>query len=139
MRITFVGLGWEQLGIGLLSALAKGEGHKVDLAFSSALFNDRYNFNISALAALLNDKKDVLSAIKKQRPDVIAFSPITSTYQWMLDIAKESKSIFPDIKVIFGGVHASILQEKVLLYKPTSEIGLAYRKLLDEFRALQPH
>src|SRR3989339_169068 len=115
MRITFVGLGWEQLGIGLLSALAKGEGHKVDLAFSSALFNDRYNFNISALAALLNDKKDVLSAIKKQRPDVIAFSPITSTYQWMLDIAKESKSIFPDIKVIFGGVHASILQEKVLL------------------------
>ncbi|MBU0469207.1 MAG: B12-binding domain-containing radical SAM protein [Candidatus Omnitrophica bacterium] len=115
MRITFVGLGWEQLGIGLLSALAKEEGHTVDLAFSSALFNDRYNFNISALASLLNDKKDVLTAIKKQRPDVIAFSPITSTYQWMLDIAKESKLFFPNIKIIFGGVHASILQEKVLL------------------------
>ncbi|MFH1647046.1 MAG: tyrosine-type recombinase/integrase [Chloroflexota bacterium] len=32
-----------------------------------------------------------------------------------------------------------ILQDKVLLYKPTSEIGLAYRMLLDEFRAQQPH
>lgn len=32
-----------------------------------------------------------------------------------------------------------ILQAKVLLYKPTSIIGLAYRKLLDNFRAQQPH
>ena len=135
MKITFVGLGWEQLGIGLLSALAKQEGHTVDLAFSSALFNDRYNFNISALAALFNDKKTVLACIKKQRPDVIAFSPITSTYQWMLDIAKESKLIFPNIKVIFGGVHASILQEKVLLndqidYVCIGEGDLAFPEIL---------
>lgn len=122
MRITFVGLGWEQLGIGLLSALAKLQGHTVDLAFSSALFNDRYNFNISALAALFDDKKAVLDLIKKQKPDVIAFSPITSTYQWMLDIARESKLLYPNIKVIFGGVHASILQEKVLLNDQTDYI-----------------
>jgi integrase len=32
-----------------------------------------------------------------------------------------------------------ILQDKVLLYKSTSDIGLAYRKLLHEFRAQQSH
>jgi integrase len=32
-----------------------------------------------------------------------------------------------------------ILQNKIFLYKPTSEIGLAYRLLLNEFRAQQPH
>jgi len=32
-----------------------------------------------------------------------------------------------------------MLQKKILLYKPTSDIGLAYRILLDQFRAQQPH
>ena len=57
MRVTFVAIGWEQLGISLLSAIAKEKGHEVNLAFSSALFNDRAHFNIPALAALFDDRK----------------------------------------------------------------------------------
>ena len=48
MRVTFVALGQEQLGVSLLSAIAKQHGHQVDLAFSAALFNDRYNLSIPA-------------------------------------------------------------------------------------------
>lgn len=91
MRVTFVALGWEQLGVSLLSAIAKQHGHQVDLAFSAALFNDRYNLSIPALASYFDDRKDVLSAIERQKPDVLAFSALTGTYQWMLDIAMEAK------------------------------------------------
>jgi len=42
MRITFIALGWEQMGVSLLLALAKREGHQVSLAFSTSLFNDRW-------------------------------------------------------------------------------------------------
>ncbi len=114
MRVTFVALGWEQLGVSLLSAIAKQHGHQVDLAFSAALFNDRYNLSIPALASYFDDRKDVLSAIKRQNPDVLAFSALTGTYQWMLDIAREVKRTRPDVKVIFGGVHASAVPERVL-------------------------
>ncbi len=114
MRITFVGLGLEQLGVSLLSAIAKKEGHIVNLAFSVSLFNDRYNFSIPFLASLFDDRRLVLEAIKKQKSDVLAFSPLTGTYQWMLGIAKEAKMLFPHVKVIFGGVHSSAVPERVL-------------------------
>ena len=114
MHITFVALGWEQLAISLLSAIVKQQGHEVALAFSPALFRDRYNFNIPSLASFFDDRQAVLASIEKQKPDVIAFSTLTSTYQWMLGIARDVKILFPDVKVVFGGVHASAVPDLVL-------------------------
>ncbi len=114
MRITFVAIGWEQLSVGLLSAIAKQRGHEVSLAFSPALFNDRAHLNIPALAALFDDRKNVIASILKSQPDVLAFSVLTANYQWMLGIAGEIKKQLPHIKVIFGGVHPSAVPERVL-------------------------
>ncbi|OGX38121.1 MAG: hypothetical protein A3G91_06375 [Omnitrophica WOR_2 bacterium RIFCSPLOWO2_12_FULL_50_9] len=114
MRITFVAFGWEQLGISLLSAIAKSQGHDVRLAFSASLFHDRYNFHNPRLAAYFDDRKDVIATIERQQPDVLAFSPLTATYQWMLGIAQEVKELLPDVQVIFGGVHTSAVPDSVL-------------------------
>jgi radical SAM superfamily enzyme YgiQ (UPF0313 family) len=114
MRVTFVALGWEQLGISLLSSIAKQSGHHVGLAFSPSLFHDRYNLNVPFLAKLFDDRKDVLSAIQEQKPDVLAFSALTGNYQWMLGIAKDAKLLFPNVKVIFGGVHVSAVPDRAL-------------------------
>ncbi len=114
MRITFVALGWEQLGISLLSGIARSLGYEVNLAFSVALFHDRNVLNIPLLSPLFDDRGEVIAAIKKQKPDVLAFSVITANYQWMLDIAREAKEINPNVKVIFGGVHPSAVPDLVL-------------------------
>lgn len=73
MHITFVGFGWEQLGIAQLSSIARLDGHSVGLAFSAGLFNDRYNLHIPFLAGVFNDDAQVLAEIKHQRPDVLVF------------------------------------------------------------------
>ncbi|MCK5178913.1 MAG: cobalamin-dependent protein [Candidatus Omnitrophica bacterium] len=114
MRVTFVALGWEQLGVSLLSSIAKQRGHEVRLAFSPSLFNDRAHLNIPFLARCFDDRKDVMTAIERQRPDVLAFSALTGTYQWMLGVAQDAKRLFPDVKVVFGGVHASAVPDRVL-------------------------
>jgi radical SAM superfamily enzyme YgiQ (UPF0313 family) len=114
MRITFVALGKEQLGISLLSAIAKREGHEVSMAFNPALFNDRSYLNMPSIARLFNDRRDVMTTIGIQRPDVLAFSPLTATYQWMLGVAEEAKKLLPHVKVIFGGVHTSAVPDRVL-------------------------
>jgi len=114
MHITFVTLGWEQLGVSLLSSIAKQHGHQVSLAYSAALFNDRAHLNISSLASLFDDHKDVMKAIEVQKPDVLAFSVLSGTYQWMLRVASDAKILFPNIKVIFGGVHPSAVPGRVL-------------------------
>jgi len=114
MKVTFVVLGAEALGVSQLSAIAKRDGHQVGLAFSASLFHDRFNLEIPSIAKHFDDRGDVIEAIKEQQPDVLAFSCLTSTYQWMLGVAREAKEIIPDVKTIFGGVHISAIPDRAL-------------------------
>jgi radical SAM superfamily enzyme YgiQ (UPF0313 family) len=114
LKITFVGLGTEQLGISQISAIAKREGHTVGMAFSAALFHDRFNLEFPSISPYFDDTHNVIQAIKDQTPDVISFGALTSTYQWMLDVAKQAKEINPDVKVVFGGVHPSAVPHLVI-------------------------
>ena len=114
MRILFVGIGCEQLGISLFSAIAKQYGHKVSLAFSAALFNDRYNFQIPFLAKCFDDYEEILQTIEYEHPEVIIFSPVTITYQWMLRVARSVKARWPKMITLFGGPHVSAVPELVI-------------------------
>ncbi len=115
LHVTFVALGTEQLGISQISALAKRDGHEVSLAFSASLFHDRFNLEFPSIAPFFDDTKNVMEVIIKNKPDVICFSALTSTYQWMLDIARKAKEIDHRVKVIFGGVHPSAVPDLVLI------------------------
>lgn len=144
MRITFVAIGWEQLSVGLLSAIAKQRGHEVSLAFSPALFNDRAHLNIPALAALFDDRNRVIASICKSKPDVLAFSVLTANYQWMLGIAGEIKKRLPGVKVVFGGVHPSAVPERVLArpevdYVCVGEGDTAFPLILDAIEREDTH
>jgi radical SAM superfamily enzyme YgiQ (UPF0313 family) len=135
MHITFVAIGWEQLSVSLLSAIAKEEGYTTSLAFSRSLFNDRYNIYNPGLASFFDDTKDVIKSIEKERPDIVAFSPVTSTYQWMLEVAGDIKKRLPQVKIIFGGVHVSAVPERVLRnefvdYIVVGEGEFAFRQIL---------
>ncbi|MCK4882731.1 MAG: B12-binding domain-containing radical SAM protein [Candidatus Omnitrophica bacterium] len=115
MRITFVGISSEQLGVSMMSSLAKLAGHDVRLAFSASLFNDRQHLTATSLISSLFDDSDiVLKTIKEQMPDVIAFSPVSGIYQWSLSIAERAKAICPDARIVFGGIHATAVPESVL-------------------------
>jgi anaerobic magnesium-protoporphyrin IX monomethyl ester cyclase len=134
-KVTFVALGTEQLGISMLSAIAKVHGHEVGLAFSASLFHDRFNLEMPAISPYFDDTNEVIKSIKNQNPDVIAFSPLTSTYQWTLQIAAHAKKLNPNVKTIFGGVHASAVPNLVLKrdcvdYVISGEGDVAFPKIL---------
>lgn len=114
LNVTFVGLGTEQLGISQMSALAKRDGHKVGIAFSASLFHDRFNLEFPSISPYFDDTHNVIQAIKDQKPDVVSFGALTSTYQWMLEVARHAKSINPNVKIVFGGVHPSAVPNLVI-------------------------
>ena len=135
-KVTFVALGTEQLGISMLSAIAKTKGHQVDLAFSASLFHDRFNLEMPSISPYFDDTAEVMKAIEKQNPDVIAFSPLTSTYQWTLQVAAAAKELNPNVKTIFGGVHASAVPDLLIKrdsidYVVAGEGDIAFPKILE--------
>jgi radical SAM superfamily enzyme YgiQ (UPF0313 family) len=113
MKITFVALGSEQLGLSLLSAMCKRMGHEVNLAYSAALFHDRWNLEVPWLAKYFDDRDEVIKTIKETNPDILFFSCLTATYQWMLGVAAEAKQLNPNVKTVFGGVHVSAVPDRV--------------------------
>lgn len=55
-------------------------------------------------------------AIKEHRPDVIGFSIVHANRWGGIDIARIAKRIFPDVKIVFGGIGATFLWEYLLTY-----------------------
>lgn len=111
MKITFVHRGRENLAIEYLSAILKKAGHSVSLAYDHGLFSTEDNlFYIPILEKIFSQKNEVLKAIEKSNPDVVAFSVYTGTYRWCCEIAKEVKKKFK-LPVIFGGIHPTLVPE----------------------------
>ncbi len=106
MKVVFVAIGQEQLGISMLSAILRRAGHETALVFDPALFHDRYYFDIPVLRDLFNRDRAVIEQAVAEKPDLLAFSVLTPTYTWCLNIAREVKAR-TGVPVIFGGVHPS--------------------------------
>jgi len=114
VRITFVHLGREHLGIEYLSAVAKRAGHGVSLAMDPGLFGLNDNvFYIPFLEKIFDQRQLVLRKVEKSNPDLVAFSVYTGTYKWAVDIAREVKKK-TGVKTVFGGVHATLVPEVVI-------------------------
>ncbi len=140
MNVSFIALGTEQLGISQLSAIAKRDGHRVNLAFSAQLFHDRFNLELPSIAPFFDDTDKVIVELNKQNPDAIAFGALTSTYQWGLQVARGVKAHNPNVKVIFGGVHPSAVPDLVLAkpevdFVTVGEGDVAFSKILNQIQS----
>lgn len=114
MKIAFVHLGRENLGIEYLSAVLKKAGHKTNLISDPGLFSREDNVFYTPFLEKIFEKRDwILKGILESKPDLIAFSVYTSTYKWACSVAKDIKEV-TDVPIIFGGIHPTLLPEKVI-------------------------
>jgi len=112
MKIAFIHLGRENLGIEYLSSILKNEGHDVKLFLDQGLFGMNDNvFSIKFLEKLFSKENKLLNNILDYDPDITAFSVSTSTYQWSVKIADEIKKKI-QTKIIFGGIHPTLLPQE---------------------------
>jgi radical SAM superfamily enzyme YgiQ (UPF0313 family) len=113
MKVTFVGIGSEQLAISLLSAVLREQGHTTSLVFHPALFDYDGFLDVAPLASLLDRTDRLVDEIVELEPDLVAFSVLTAAYQWSLRVARAVKARM-DVPVIFGGVHPSAVPDVCL-------------------------
>lgn len=139
MKITFVAISYENLGISQLSAIAKTAGHQVSLAFTPSLFNDYLHLSMPKVACFFDESDVILKKIELQNPDVIVFSPLSGMYQWALNISRQAKLRCPNARILFGGIHSSAVPERVIAqehidYVCVGEGDVAFLEILDHVR-----
>jgi radical SAM superfamily enzyme YgiQ (UPF0313 family) len=113
VKVTFVALGAEQLGVSLLSAVLRRAGHDTSLVFNPALFADRYYMDVPVLGRIFDQTRRVIDEAVAEHPDLLAFSVLTPLYPWCLEVARRVKAR-TGVPVVFGGVHPSAAPEVCL-------------------------
>jgi len=111
MKYAFVVAEDINLGAGYVMAYLKEQGHDVKLFFDPLQFKRGYSQN-KLLAKFFNMSRHNIKKIKSYNPDVCCFSCVTATYSWGLRMAKKIKE-HVGCKIIFGGVHATLVPEEV--------------------------
>ena len=91
---------WPSLGLAYIASVLEQDNHKV------------YYLDCSAEQLTVGDTRKTLK--EYQDLDFIGITITTPLANNGLKIAKLAKEIFPKAKIVFGGVHASIMPEKIL-------------------------
>ena len=112
MKITFIYPGFENIGIEYLSAFLKKHGHTTSLIFDPQLFGDSF-LRLPWLEAIFSEKNLINTALEREKPDLIAFSVVSSNYHWFTKVVHEIKTRFT-IPIVAGGPHITAVPEHVL-------------------------
>lgn len=111
MKILFIHLGRENLGIEFLSSMLKEAGHETKLACDIGLFSQNDNiFYSRKLESHFSLEKSIIKRFDEYKPDVVCMSAYTSSIQWCFSIAEQIKQI-SNIPVIIGGPHVTLAPE----------------------------
>lgn len=138
MKVSFIYMGAENLGVEYLISSVRSGGHEAELLFDPAIFGGHMMWNIPVLSKRFDIKKKIVERIVSGNSDVAAFSCFSANYQWALDIAREIKNLKPEVKTLFGGIHVSMVPERVILESCvdaliTGEGEESIKKLLDQW------
>lgn len=116
MKILFISNGYENLGIEYISAVLK-KHYNPKLLIDPCLFQEDGFWDIKFLSNIFNYKKIITEKVQTYNPDFILFSVMTDTYQWAIKLSREIKKIMPQTKIIFGGIHPTILPYETIKEK----------------------
>lgn len=108
------------LGLLALAAVAEADGHRVRIYDPKRLIRD----GTLAYDATLYERAS--RAILAERPDVVGFTALGCSFLFALNVAALLKRREPDLPVLLGGPHATMLHRQILERFPQFDIIVRY-------------
>ena len=111
------------LGLALIAAVLEREGYQVTVLDANAL-----NLQPEAVVPLVSNA------------DIIGLTAMTPTINTAIAIARHLKKAYPDLPIVLGGAHATLLPEETLTTAPEIDIivrGEGEETIIELLRALE--
>lgn len=112
MKVAFVYTEMENLGIQYLSSSLKQNGHQTRLFLDPQLFMDTV-IRRSFLGKVFDYSDRIICEIEEYEPHLIAFSVLSTNYEWACNLARKIKNHLA-VPIVFGGIHPTSLPEEVI-------------------------
>lgn len=104
------------LGLMSLVAVARSEGHQAEIVDPKQEFAwNRRPLDASAVSL-------VVDRILARQPDVVGFTALACNFVWVSRLAQTLRARAPDMRILLGGPHASILHTEILETLPAFDV-----------------
>lgn len=123
--------------------MGKVGGHLPPLGILSiAAYVREKGYSVDVIDALIKNwgPEEIKQYIRMRKPKVVGLSAITPIFHRAVDCAKEIKEEFPELLVLIGGHHATILPKEVLKQNECFDIAvfgegeLTMAEVIDNYR-----
>jgi radical SAM superfamily enzyme YgiQ (UPF0313 family) len=113
------------VGIGFLVAAAEKEGIRVEI------LDEQIEEDVLARIAELTKKLP--------KPYIFGFSVLTAALKSALSLSQKLRELYPDSKIVFGGIHPTALPDEVLAYPQIDAVirGEAEVSLMEFYRCVK--
>ncbi len=113
------------IGIGFLVAAAEKEG------IASEIVDEQVEEDVLGRIAELT--------AKLQKPYIFGFSVLTAAMKSAVVLSAKLRELYPDSKIVFGGIHPTALPDEVLAYPQIDAVirGEAERSLVEFYRCVK--
>jgi len=113
-----------QFGISYISAYLKIHGHSTELVVLSRLSGNK-------------NQKIIDECMERFKPDIVAFTAITSEFEFIRSIAQYIRGSYPELHLSIGGYHASLNPDGLLEDFDSLCIGEGEIPMLELVRQLE--
>ncbi|MBN1232152.1 MAG: B12-binding domain-containing radical SAM protein [Candidatus Coatesbacteria bacterium] len=79
-----------------------------------ASYLDRDGHKIKYIDGLIEGEKGIYDSIKKEKPDLVGFTVVTSLWDKVKELSENIKRINPSCKIVVGGIHATLKYKECL-------------------------
>ncbi|HNX80767.1 MAG TPA: radical SAM protein [Candidatus Omnitrophota bacterium] len=110
-----------------LRKLGKVGGHlpPLGLAYLAAVCRTKgYHVSIIDAPAIDASHQDILAFLREEQPAVVGLSAVTVVFHRAVILAEAIRRLFPDMLIVIGGHHASIMPRQVIGETPHFDIAV---------------
>jgi radical SAM superfamily enzyme YgiQ (UPF0313 family) len=110
-----------------------GQAYIAETLFQEGIEYDVLDMNLGYKTS------DLLKRIRDFRPDLVGMSLLSMEYRKFYQMLAEIKNQYPDVKLVVGGAHVTILKDQVLQDCPAVDYGVVHegeRTLVELCRGL---
>ena len=107
---------YPHLGLLSLASVAEDEGHE------AVLYDPMYELKSGALPLDGRLYREMALALAKSSPDVAGFTALGCNFVTVVRVAGELRKICPDVPLLLGGPHATVLHEEIARRFPDFDV-----------------
>jgi anaerobic magnesium-protoporphyrin IX monomethyl ester cyclase len=143
MPLVFFNMLWEIGTLGLLNLTShlESKGYSIKLVYLPKLkqegYPNKHAYPLNHNLLTSEELGTILNFVEQEKPQLVGFSLMTYDFDRTRQISSELKKRFPQLPIVWGGIHPTFVPEESIRYADYVCVGEGEDAIVDLVRAIE--